>query len=91
MYVDDDAEIFFSALKLLGLLLTDMIEECKERVLLQVLVVEVDGGNSSTISVYSHLLAIRPIKSIQFNVSSRFLTDMYSRIHYIHMGYLKCI
>ena len=91
MYVDDDAEIFFSALKLLGLLLTDMIEECKERVLLQVLVVEVDGGNSSSTSVYSHLLAIRPIKSIQFNVSSRFLTDMYSRIHYIHMGYLKCI
>ena len=42
-------------------------------------------------SVYSHLLAIRPIKSIQFNVSSRFLTDMYPRIHYIHMQYLKCI
>ena len=67
-----------------------MIEECKERVL-QVLVVEVDGGNSSSTSVYSHLLAIRPIKSIQFNVSSRFLTDMYPRIHYIHMQYLKCI
>ena len=82
---------FFLWLQAIGfLLLTDMIEECKERVL-QVLVVEVDGGNSSSTSVYSHLLAIRPIKSIQFNVSSRFLTDMYSRIHYIHMQYLKCI